>query len=142
MSNSRSITHASRRGSLKLAFVCTKVSKHLPVGRCNRAVVTHYANYLFSLHADLGVAHTLLAESSRRRTTMITRTDRTGISNRPLEEEIGRQDRLPARGRRRSGRGTDRPTEPAPARRRGRSETSDQEVPVSTRADSAVGPRP
>jgi hypothetical protein len=73
---------------------------------------------------------------------MVARTDRTGISNRPLEEEIGRQDRLPARGRRRSGRGTDRPTEPAPARRRGRGEPSDQEVPVSTRADSAVGPRP
>jgi hypothetical protein len=70
------------------------------------------------------------------------RTDGTGISNHPLDEEIRRQDMLPARGRRRSGRrGTDRPTEPAPARRRGRGEGSDQDVPVSTRADSTVSAR-
>lgn len=69
------------------------------------------------------------------------RTDGTGISNHPLDEEIRRQDMLPARGRRRSGRGTDRPTEPAPARRRGRGEGPDQDIPVSTRADSTVSAR-
>ena len=58
-------------------------------------------------------------------------THATGISNHPLDEEIRRQEKVPARGRRKSPGGTDRPTEPAPARRRGRDEGPDQEVPVT-----------
>jgi hypothetical protein len=69
-------------------------------------------------------------------------THGTGISNHPLDEEIGRQAKVPARGRRKSPGGTDRPTEPAPARRRGRDEGPDQEVPVSTRAEPTASARP
>jgi hypothetical protein len=69
-------------------------------------------------------------------------THRTGISNHPLDEEIRRQEKVPARGLRKSPGGTDRPTEPAPARRRGRDEGPDQEVPVSTRADPTPSARP
>lgn len=69
-------------------------------------------------------------------------THGTGISNHPLDEEIRRQQKVPARGRRKSAVGTDRPTEPAPARRRGRDEAPDQEVPVSTRANRTTSARP
>jgi hypothetical protein len=45
----------------------------------------------------------------------------TGIANHPLDEELRRQRQLPPRGYRKRGTRVDRPVEPAPVPRRGRS---------------------
>jgi hypothetical protein len=77
-----------------------------------------------------------MARSPRER----QRASKTGISNRPLDEEIGRQERLPGRGRKRSSRGTERPQEPEPSKRRGRGEGPELDVSASVDASDVVKP--
>jgi hypothetical protein len=63
-----------------------------------------------------------------------------GISNRSLVEEIGRQNMVPSKGRRKARRGTERLFEPEPTRRRGR-RGRPIEGPSSTRVDATAAAR-
>jgi hypothetical protein len=58
-----------------------------------------------------------MAKARQRRASKPTSRRQSGITNRPAGEELRNQERVPARGRRKSG---DRPMAPAPVRQRGR----------------------
>ena len=64
----------------------------------------------------------------------------TGITNRGLGDELGEQQMLPPRGRRKLPKGEDQPMEPAPKKQRGRRRGEPgADVAVSRRARPATG---
>lgn len=83
-----------------------------------------------------------MARRAAAQRTRSRRRKNTGIANRPLEEELHRQELLPPRGSRKGAGGvTQRFVEPIRARRRGRGIVTEVDVSASTPPTGEEGPQ-